>query len=138
MQIKVDKKDLEQLLKKLERGDSEKIILKAMTELAGQTLAAAKKNTPVVSGELRRGWHPEEVSPQRVVISNNVSYAEYVEYGHRQEPGRFVPKLGKRLKSSWVKGVFYAQRTEEMMRKKADNIVRPIVIRELKELLNDK
>ncbi|MBQ8299885.1 MAG: HK97 gp10 family phage protein [Clostridia bacterium] len=37
-------------------------------------------------------------------IINPVDYASYVEYGHRQEPGRYVPVLGKRLKKSWVQG----------------------------------
>jgi len=37
-------------------------------------------------------------------IINPVEYASYVEYGHRQTPGRYVPVLGKRLKKSWVQG----------------------------------
>ena len=37
-------------------------------------------------------------------VSNNQDYVEHYEYGHRQEPGRFVPALGKRLKASYVKG----------------------------------
>lgn len=28
----------------------------------------------------------------------------YVEHGHRQTPGRFVPELGKQLKQSWIPG----------------------------------
>lgn len=39
-----------------------------------------------------------------VGVSNNLEYAEDYEYGHRQEAGRFVPALGKRLKKSFVKG----------------------------------
>ncbi len=42
----------------------------------------------------------------RIEIINPVEYASYVEYGHRQEPGRFVPELGKRLKLAWVPGKF--------------------------------
>jgi hypothetical protein len=41
-----------------------------------------------------------------IVLINPVSYASYVEYGHRQQVGRFVPQLGKRLKKSWVTGRF--------------------------------
>ena len=33
-----------------------------------------------------------------------MEYAEHYEYGHRQEAGRFVPAIGKRLKKSFVKG----------------------------------
>ena len=35
-------------------------------------------------------------------VGTPVYYAPYVELGHSQQPGRFVPKLGKRLKASWV------------------------------------
>ena len=41
-----------------------------------------------------------------IQIVNPVSYASYVEYGHRQTPGRYVPAIGKRLKKSWVEGQF--------------------------------
>ena len=37
-----------------------------------------------------------------VYIGTNVEYAPYLELGHRQQPGRFVPAIGKRLKASWV------------------------------------
>ena len=32
-----------------------------------------------------------------VYIGTNVEYAPYVEYGHKQEVGRYVPAIGKRL-----------------------------------------
>ena len=38
------------------------------------------------------------------MINNGVFYASYVEYGHRQTPGRYVPAIGKRLKKSFVEG----------------------------------
>lgn len=50
-----------------------------------------------------------------VVVENPVHYASYVEYGHRQEPGRFVPALGKRLKKSWVEGKFMLKVSEEIL-----------------------
>jgi len=39
-----------------------------------------------------------------VTITNATPYASYVEYGHRQTPGRYVPAIGKRLVASWVEG----------------------------------
>jgi hypothetical protein len=61
-------------------------------------------------GTLRRGWAASAVRKEGdtyvVEVSNSVLYAAYVEYGHRQEPGRFVPAIGKRLKKSWVPGKF--------------------------------
>ena len=75
-----------------------------------------------VGGTLRRGWTGgQNVNAvqfaQQMHVNNNggnhkidvinyVEYAQYVEYGHRQTPGRYVPALGKSLKSSFVKGQF--------------------------------
>ena len=136
MQIKVDKGDLEALLARLEAGDSERVMEAGMKRLAQRGVDIAKKNTPVDKGQLRRSWVIREASPLRAVIVNYASYAEYVEYGHRQKPGRFVPKLGKRLKHSWVRGQFYAKRSEEAIRKNADKIMRPAVIKEVEKIIN--
>lgn len=52
-----------------------------------------------------------------ITIANNVSYAPYVEYGHRQRPGRYVPVIpnsdggyGAQLTSAWVPGQFMLKR----------------------------
>ncbi len=37
-------------------------------------------------------------------IGTPVKYAPFVELGHHQQPGRFVPAIGKRLKKEWVPG----------------------------------
>ena len=66
-------------------------------------------------GRLRRGWSTllkGKIRVQRigdtyqVELVNNTEYASYVEYGHRQTPGRYVPAIGKRLKAAWVEGQF--------------------------------
>lgn len=61
-------------------------------------------------GTLRRAWQvlPVAKSGEQYIITvvNDLYYASYVEYGHRQTPGRYVPALGKSLKASWVKGKF--------------------------------
>lgn len=61
-------------------------------------------------GTLRGAWTilPIEQHGNEYVVTiiNPTEYASYVEYGHRQTPGRYVPALGKSLKASWVKGRF--------------------------------
>lgn len=61
-------------------------------------------------GTLRDAWEilPIERQGDQYIITvlNPTEYASYVEYGHRQTPGRYVPALGKSLKASWVKGRF--------------------------------
>lgn len=81
-----------------------------------------------VGGTLRRGWTaslPYNVmnNTHRIDIINQVEYASYVEYGHRQEPGRFVPSLGKRLKQSWVPGKFMMTDSVKELDAQADSIV---------------
>ncbi len=44
-----------------------------------------------------------------IEIYNNVEYAGWVEDGHRQEVGRYVPAIGKRLKNSYVEGKHMAK-----------------------------
>lgn len=71
-------------------------------------------------GNLRRGWTGgREINPSAyanslsiiksggiysVEIINPTEYASYVENGHRQTKGRYVPQIGKRLKNSFVDG----------------------------------
>lgn len=61
-------------------------------------------------GTLRDAWTILPIEKQGnnyvITLANNTEYASYVEYGHRQTPGRYVPALGKRLKAGWVKGRF--------------------------------
>jgi len=59
-------------------------------------------------GTLRDAWTVLPVEKHGnsyvVTVANNTEYASYVEFGHRQKPGRYVPALGKSLKANWVEG----------------------------------
>lgn len=92
--------------------------------LAARLLELVIPRTPVGTGEtagtLRRGWtggadvqveqFVEGISIEKsgasyiITIANEVDYALYVEHGHRQTPGRYVPAIGKRLKAGWAEG----------------------------------
>ena len=49
-------------------------------------------------GTLRRGWTVGDIQRiednYQIEIINPTEYASYVEYGHRQTPGRYIPALG--------------------------------------------
>jgi hypothetical protein len=77
--------------------------------------AKVKNLTPVGDvdgGTLRANWKVGSVTKQgdnfMIEVYNPTEYAPFVEFGHRQTPGRFVPAIGKRLKNSWVEGKFMA------------------------------
>lgn len=129
---KCDFRELEQLNKRLEQlssVDFDAFCRKMSNEIAARLLEKVKKRTPVgvvpgyatdeakeeywsgyEGGTLRDAWTILPVEKQGdqyiVTVVNNTEYASYVEYGHRQTPGRYVPALGKSLKASWVKGRF--------------------------------
>ena len=68
-----------------------------------------------------------------ITVSNPVEYASYVEYGHRQEPGRFVPAIGKRLKKSWVEGQHMMTFSEEKIRSIQPQVLERVLAQWLKE-----
>jgi hypothetical protein len=51
----------------------------------------------------------------QITVTNPVSYASYVEFGHRQKPGRYIPQIGKQLKNGWVKGQFMLSISEHQL-----------------------
>ena len=101
-----------------------------------------------VGGTLRRGWtaSTEEQAVQGtgdgdilgylnnleikqegrsfyVIIRNACSYASYVEYGHRQDKGRYVAQLGKRLVNSFVPGQYMLKISEDELARQAPAII---------------
>lgn len=87
-------------------------------EGANRLVGLVKPLTPAKSGVLRMGWDNAlgglsamgvaktqgNGASYSVTVTNATPYASYVEYGHRQTPGRYVPAIGKRLVASWVEG----------------------------------
>lgn len=69
----------------------------------------------------------------QIEITNPVNYASYVEYGHRQEPGRFVPAIGKRLVNSWVEGKYMLTISEKEIETQAPKILENKLMEFLKE-----
>lgn len=60
----------------------------------------------------------------RLKYSIQQSYASYVNDGHRQQPGRYVPILGKRLVENWVDGLNMAEKAEKETERQSKNILR--------------
>lgn len=72
----------------------------------------------------------------QIEVINPVHYASYVEYGHRQEPGRYVPAIGKRLVNSWVNGVFMLTISEKEIESQAPKILEKKLLEYLEESFN--
>lgn len=111
-------------------------------EIAMRLLRRIKQKTPVKEGTLRNGWAIGQITQKgnsyTIEIINPVEYASYVEYGHRQTPGRFVPAIGKKLKKSWVKGRFMMTISIKEMEELTPSIVTARVWEELKRCFDVK
>ena len=139
--IKVDLKELEKFAKNLEKArdlEIKKMLENITNEIAAKLMRKAVKRTPVQEGVLRNAWTVSTVNKigdgYEVVVSNHMEYAAYVEYGHRQTPGRFVPKIGKRLKKSWVEGKFMLTKSELELNGRIEKIVSKKIEKWLKEV----
>lgn len=161
--VKVDVRQLERLQKKLERVATSEIDAFCETcakELAARLLRKVIKRTPVgdysdtydleddgenkfltesgkTGGTLRHGWTIKQLhhfdDTYVIEIINPVEYASYVEYGHRQVPGRYVPAINCKLKVGWVKGQFMLTTSE----KEISNIAPKLLESKLNQLLRE-
>ena len=75
---------------------------RALETCGGTAERYAKQICPVKTGVLRNSITHAQVDENTERVGTNVKYAPYVELGHNQEPGRYVPELGKRLVASHV------------------------------------
>ena len=116
-----------------------------------------KRYTIKNGGTLRRGWTsnteaeaengaaPDAVTYAKslriarmgnnyiIIVENPVKYASYVEYGHRQEPGRYVAAIGKRLKASWVEGRYMLTISE----KELESEIPALLERKMKKFIEE-
>ena len=91
------------------------------------TTGYAQDLCPVDTGLLRNSithaYNDEEDGKVTLLVGTNVEYAPYVELGHRQQPGRYVPKIGKRLVRSWVPGKPFLRPAFEDHREEIEKII---------------
>lgn len=129
-------KELERRTDVLKKNQKE-LSTKITDDLSQIYLATAIAATPVgevqispdgkhrsMSEHMRRSWEAERLNRNTVKVTNSASYASYVNDGHRQTPGRFVPVLGKRLTKSFVKGLHMQEKAEAATRKASQNIMK--------------
>ncbi len=95
-QIKVDNTDA------IKKATNE-AIYNALEIIGNKAADYAAALAPVQTGNLK-GSMTSEVSPEEkaVYVGTAVEYAPWVEFGHRQKVGRYVPAIGKRLVNKYV------------------------------------
>lgn len=122
---------------KVDSGLLKQGIEKTALKVGTQAMRNVKSLTPVKEGNLRRQWSvvgPSYMGNVFVIeLQNNTEYASYVENGHRQTPGRYVPAIGKRLKASWVPGQHMLMKTMFEIDAQMPQLLSPI-LRDLGDL----
>lgn len=139
--------NLQKLLKQYknvaDRRDIDEIKKRMCKKLGAIYLKVAKENTPkgliqtyTINGKERKtesermrqkwGAGKVKVTPTRASIEvfNTTSYASYVDKGHRQNVGQFVPVLGKRLKSPWVEGLHITDKAKRTVKANLHHVKR--------------
>lgn len=127
--------DLREKMKRLEDIEIDKWCEDMAKEIASRLLRKAIKRTHVDTGDLRRAWKADNSNIQIakegndyvVEIINSMSYASYVEYGHRTSNHK-----------GWVKGRFMLTQSEIEMQSQAPKLLEKRLQEKLKELFNDK
>lgn len=122
--------DFSELKKFAEHLEKQEIKAKAMIErcindLGAEVLARAKLRTPVDTGNLEKAWTISSIKRvgnyYKVIVSNNLEYAAYVEYGHRTANHK-----------KWVPGKFMLT----ISAKEVDKLTPAILERRVKRFLN--
>lgn len=134
----LDFSQLKKLQNRLNRlGDPNILIESIAKEIAARLLAKVKRLTPTGDhpegegkngGTLRKNWRVDKIKRigdmYYIEVVNPTEYASYVEFGHRQEPGRYVPAIGKKLKKGWVKGKFMLKISADEVRDITPQIIK--------------
>ena len=115
---------LEELTDKLDSEELAPDLKEFFSEAATEVQAEAKILAPVgETGYLQKTIIPSidrSPKPLYAEVTARAKYAPFVEYGHKQQVGRYVPAIGKRLVGPWVEGKPFM---EPALRKSKDRII---------------
>lgn len=114
-------------LERLQGRELDALVRRICNKIAETLVSDVKKNTPVVTGNLRRSWQQSAVTKSgahwAVTVYNTADYAIYVEYGHRT-----------RNHKSWVEGQFMLTNAKKRLDRKARIIIAEEVKKKLGEM----
>ena len=82
------------------------------------------KNKSVQSGTLLGSISHQPMDKYTMAVGTDVKYGVWVELGHNQQPGRYVPAIKKRLVAAYVKGKPYLRPAVEDHRKEYERIIK--------------
>lgn len=82
---------------------TDEAIYDALKTIGDKAADYAAALAPVDTSNLKNSMDSEvDISEKAVYVGTEVEYAPYVEFGHHQEVGRYVPAIGARLVKEFV------------------------------------
>jgi len=121
MRIQVEIKNLNKVRAALSK--SPQIVSKHINKSINRSILdirnEAMDTTPVDTGRLR-GSYQVQFGMLRGELRPTANYAYWVHEGHRQEVGRFVSAIGKRLVSPYVKGNPFLKKAADQAKSKVN------------------
>lgn len=152
MKIEWDFSELTEFAERLANSDLEQTFERITKEIGRALLKRIKGYTPTLDYDLIHAWDNQKFlvtevdGGYEVLLINKMDYAIYVNDGHRQRPGRFVPgywagarrfvyvknyPTGMVLKKSWVQGRFFVEKGITSL--KSTSEIEQIIMRELQK-----
>ena len=122
-----DFSELKKFAKHLEKQEikAKAMIERCINDLSAEVLARAKLRTPVDTGNLEKAWTISSIKRvgnyYKLIVSNNLEYDAYVEYGHRTANHK-----------KWVPGKFMLT----ISAKEVDKLTPAVLERRVKRFLN--
>ena len=121
---------LEQLRDRIGRMDYDRFMRKTAMQLAQRLIALTKEKTPTITGNLKRNWNMgtvEKIGNEYIItVNNNLDYASFVEYGHRNKSH-----------TKWVRGQYMLTVSEEELKREAPAIIQRRMEAFLREVFHD-
>ena len=152
MKIEWDFSEFNKFADNLVGSDLDNTFKRITKEISRALLKRIKGYTPVLDYDLINAWDnqkflvTETTDGYEVLLVNKTIYATWVNDGHRQRPGRFVPgywagarrfvyvpnyPTGMFLRKSWVNGKFFVEKG--IMSIENTSEIEQIIIRELQK-----
>ena len=122
--LKKLQKDIESVVKTVTKEGEGSVIAKAALAIERQAkINATGRPGPMVrTGRLRASIIPRIISYTEAEVGTNVEYAPFVEFGHSQQVGRFVPAIQRRLVNSSAPAYPYLYPAVEQCKSELDGI----------------
>ena len=151
MNIEWDFSELIKFADNLQNSKLDETFERITKDIAKALLKRIKGFTPVQDYDLINAWDKNKFlvtgtkTGYEILLVNNIEYATWVNDGHRQRPGRFIPGYwkgtrfyydpnedgGMILKKSWVKGRFFVEKGIVSLSSVAE--IEGIIMRELQK-----